>query len=276
MQFPHPGGEHVPPTNHMPWNVGDHARKFLTGPGVFVDSDNARRTGELVFWGEWEGPSRVVRRWLRRPDLPTVLHEPYWTIPDIDGPRQNTDPWVFGDTFLYSNCKQLTPARSPSALQRLPRGSMILFGSGLGDEFVIDTVFVVGEIVGTYRPVDHPHDLGVDDAFDTCTLQSLGTYEPDKVVATFTLYRGATVDEPVDGMFSFAPCLLRDDDEPRFPRPAVRLPGIVNPLSRQAPAGAKDLRPRHDVVAAWHDVVHQVRSAGLDLGVHLDTPPKGA
>lgn len=276
VQFPHPGGEHVPPTNHMPWNVGPHARKFLASPGAFVDSDGTTRTGELVFWGEWEGPSHVVRRWLRRPDLPTVLHEPYWTIPDIDGSRQNTDPWVFGDTFLYSNCKQLTPTCSPSALQRLPRGSMILFGSGRGGEFVIDTVFVVGEIVGTYRPLDNPHDLGVDDAFDTCTLQSLGTYEPEKVAATFTLYRGATVDKPVDGMFSFVPCLLRDDDEPRFPRPAVRLPGIVNPLSKQSPAGAKDLWPRHDVDAAWHEVVHQVRSAGLDLGVHLDTPPKGA
>jgi hypothetical protein len=29
VQFPHPGGEHNPPTDIMPWNVHDHRRKFL-------------------------------------------------------------------------------------------------------------------------------------------------------------------------------------------------------------------------------------------------------
>lgn len=102
VRFPHPGGEHVPPGDTMPWNVGDHARKFLTSPGIFLDAEGEIRDDELVFWGEWEGPSRVVRRWQRHADLPTILHEPYWTTPDIEGPRQNTDPWVFGDTFLYT------------------------------------------------------------------------------------------------------------------------------------------------------------------------------
>lgn len=134
VHFPHPGGEHVPPGNDMGWNRGLHARKFLACPGTYIDDDGVAHDDELVFWGEWEAPSRVVRRWTRRPGLPTVVHEPYWTVPATDAgvSRRNTDPWVFGDTFLYSNCRQLTPNRRPSALQRLPVGSLILFGSTVG------------------------------------------------------------------------------------------------------------------------------------------------
>jgi hypothetical protein len=33
VQFPHPGGEHIPPGSHMGWNTGLHRRKFLVSPG---------------------------------------------------------------------------------------------------------------------------------------------------------------------------------------------------------------------------------------------------
>jgi hypothetical protein len=173
--------------------------------------------------------------------LPTVLHEPYWAPPDFDGTRQNTDPWVFGDGFRYSNCKQHTnntPARQPSALQRLPAGSMILFGSAVSGGFVIDTVFVVGGKVGVFRPFDDMSHLGVDPAFEACTLQALTTYEPHIGASTYTLYRGATFDEPVHGMFSFVPCRVHGEPGMRFPRPAIDLPGIINPASKQSHSGA--------------------------------------
>jgi hypothetical protein len=92
-------------------------------------------------------------------------------------------------------------------------------------------------------------------------------------MATYTLFRGATPDSPVDGTYSFTPCLPRGDSGARFARPVIRLPGIVNPLSTQSPSGAKDLRPADEVTAAWHEVVRQVRMAGLDLAVHIETPP---
>jgi hypothetical protein len=280
VQFPHPGGEHVPPGSHMGWNAGHHQRKFLLRPGRFVDGPDDQPTGgQLVFWGEWEPQSRVVARWPRRAGLPTVLHEPYWAPPGFDGTRQNTDPWVFGDCFRYSNCKQHTnntPARKPSALQRLPAGSMILFGSAVGGGFVIDTVFVVGGKVGVFRPFDDTSHLGVDPAFDACTMQALTTYEPHIGASTYTLYRGATVDDPVHGMFSYVPCHVHGEPGMRFPRPAIDLAGLINPASKQSPSGAtaNDRRPLGDVIDAWHAVVHQVLAAGLHLGVQFDTPPR--
>jgi hypothetical protein len=101
VQFPHPGGEHVPLGGVMPWNVAAHRRKFLIGPGEYLDDrDGKVRSAELVFWSECEPPSRIEQRWPADGRLPRVLHRPYWTQPRGRVFRQNTDPWVFGDRMI--------------------------------------------------------------------------------------------------------------------------------------------------------------------------------
>jgi hypothetical protein len=90
----------------MPWNVDDHRRKFLRAPGRYLDTDGRAASADLVFWGEWEPPSRVVRRWPRSGRLPRALHEPYWATPQGTEFRQNTDPWIWGQNMFYSCCKQ--------------------------------------------------------------------------------------------------------------------------------------------------------------------------
>jgi hypothetical protein len=273
VQFPHPGGEHVPRTDVMPWNIEPHRRKFLKNPGSVATDDGAVTfAGPLAFWGEWEPPSTIEQRWKRKRGLPTVLHAPYWDDPGPSGWRENTDPWVFGPQFLYSNCKQLNPSGTPSALQRLQVGSMILFGSARDGEFVLDTVFVVADIIAHYRPVEEL--TSGSKGFDVCTVASLQN-ECDRIrKATFTLFRGATPRQPVNGMFSFVPCSRWIGDGSRFARPFVRLPGIINPLSYQSPSGAKILRSQAEVVAAWRNVVAQVTTADLELGVDLAEPPR--
>ena|SRR5437867_3355529 len=91
VQFPHPGGEQNPPTDDVPWNTGDHRRKFLVAPGCYLDDERVR-DAELVYWGEWEPPSRVERRWPASGRQPRALHRPWWTEPATRRPRQNTDP----------------------------------------------------------------------------------------------------------------------------------------------------------------------------------------
>ena len=188
----------------------------------------------------------IERRWVRAYGLPTVLHVPHWDDPGPPGWRENTDPWVFGPNFLYSNCKQLNPSGTPSALQRLQSGSLILFGSARGDEFVLDTVFVVADIIAQYQPVN-----GVasgSDAFDICTVNSLRTEPPRISGATFTLFRGATPRRQVNGMFSFVPCRRWVGDDSRFARPAIPMPKpcrILPALSgSRAPAGRNGRWPR--------------------------------
>jgi len=200
-----------------------------------VADDGSLSEGDLVFWGEWEAPSYVIERWEQKDPLPRFLHRPVWERPTAKGTRQNTDPWVFGDSFKFSNCKQLTPKRNRSALQSLTPGSIILFGSTIGDEFVIDTVFVVKDCC-RFSPRDTPES---DEAFRICTVESLLT--SGSADDPLTLYRGATYETPINGMYSFVPCRRANAEHVRFQRPAIPPSRYVNPKSKQSPSSCRGI-----------------------------------
>ena len=272
VQFPHPGPEHKPPKGAavFPWNLGPHRRKFLRAPGSLLGNEDVLRQADAVFWGEYEAASRVVHRWPPAGDLPTTLHEPLLSTPPDSAKRQNTDPWVFGDRFLYSNCKQLTPSGGASALQHLTGGSVILFGSQIDGRFCLDTVFVVAESL-RYTPTDAA-GLPVDDAFRVCTIESLAAYQHHAInlrAAQFTLYLGATYNNPVHGMYSFTPALPADAGGLRFARPEYSDRRFVNPKSKQSPSGAQLRRPTPEVREAWHAAVQACQRADLCLAVNL-------
>ncbi|MQA00931.1 MAG: hypothetical protein GEU80_16695 [Dehalococcoidia bacterium] len=269
VQFPHPGAEHQPgDAVRQPWNRGLHGRKFLVSPGRYVDGPGEEKTANIVFWGEWEAPSLIEDRWPYAGRLPCYLHRPVWERPRDRDARQNTDPWVFGDQFRYSNCRQLTYRSNPSALQSLAPGSIILFGSKLDRQFVLDTVFVVRDR-RPYSPRD-ASTLDVDESFRICTVESLVTTGSGG--DSFTLYRGATLEAPINGMFSFVPAMFAGEADPRFARPAIELPGYVNPASAQAASGAGTTVEPTVIHEQWCRVRDQVLAAGCVLGVHLDTP----
>lgn len=228
----------------------------MRATGAYTSVHQQVRQAVLNFWGEWEAPSRVLHTWDPLPGWPTYLHDPFWIHPDFDGYRQNTDPWVFGECFRYSNCKQL----SQRALRELPAGSVILFGSSLGDYFVLDTCFVVA----SSAPMVHV-DRYLDEAFEVCTVASLSDD-----IRGFWVHHGATARDRVGGMFSFVPCAVSDGIATRFPRPIIELGRYVNPLSKQSPRGAKEMRPLDEVRRAWEQVAAQVHAQGLELGVWFE------
>ena len=271
VQFMHPGGEHKPNAGNLrTWNDGPHKRKFLLCRG---ETESDRRERELMFWGEWEPPSEVVREFpLPLRDGPRYLYRPYWERRRSVRGLQNTDPFVF-DGFFYSICKQLRGGR-PTQLRHLLPGSVILFGSHLRGEFVLDTVFVVK------RSVDH-----TDRTFRERLDGHVPRHYPDVALAPFystdsrdasgcavgldmRLYVGATVDDPVEGMFSYFPCA----DAP-FERPRIELPGVVNPDSRQANRLNRGLAT-DQFCELWRQVREQVLEQGCDLGVRAEFPER--
>jgi hypothetical protein len=268
----------------MPWNVGDHKRKFLMTSGRYVDAGGDVAEAELVYWAEWEPPSEVVGTWPPSGDLPCWLHRPYWVRPTTSTARQNTDPWVFGRRMLYSNCGQLASG-NPNWLQRLPRGSVVCFGSKRHGEFCLDTVFVVA----SSAPWDPADDVPeVDDAFAVCTVESVraSLAASDGGVGCsprpscrpgrrFMLYRGATYDDPVEGMYSFIPARRADSNEPRYARPALQLPDRINPASSRGPRGSTMPLAIDDLHQAWNEVRLQVLAANLVTATYLATPPEG-
>jgi hypothetical protein len=187
--------------------------------------------------------------------------------------HQNTDPFVFGDEFLYTGCQQWRgrPHGHPVKLRFLLRGSTILFGSCAGDRFLLDTVFVVRDFIDHDR--DDCRDVlqgAVPDAYWTVTLDPWYAGPPDG--RSFRLYRGATPANAVNGMFSFFPCLRADGPTRRgFSRPDLSDLACVNPRLRQGwkATSLSDLAQAADV---WHDVRQAVLDQGCELGVHAAIP----
>jgi hypothetical protein len=270
VQFPHPSAEHPVKgeAGVMPWNTGHHRRKFLKSAGrAVIDVGSPAVEGEYAFWGEWEAESRFERLPKRDKGYPRAVHQPFWRTPLTSSFRQNTDPWVFGEAFRYTNCKQYAQGR-PAALQRLERGSLILFGGVKDGAFLVDTVFVVAS--ATPWSPDAPAEV-VDATLRVVTCESVATH-PEGKGLELTLYQGATPEAPVDGMFSFVPAQLVERAVLGFVKPAISLPGLVNPRSKQAPK--KSLVDGEGALAAWTSVRDQVLSHGLVLGTSFATPQR--
>ena len=291
VQFSHPGREHEPASGRH-WNKlkYDHRRKFMRLRGKWIDGDGARPSGKLRAWGEWESESDLICKF--NPPTgdarhPRYLWEPYYVPKNSYRCLHNTDPFIFGDRFLYSNCRQAKLV----GLRSLDRGSVIAFGSGkmVGSErkWVLDTVLVVKDSVDydmrmartefagwasdTFLDVtggplsDHP-----DNASDS------GTCAPSCTPASarLRLYRGATLNDPVDGMFSFFPAIPEDGGS-GFPRPFVDLPRkYFNPKSWQAPKGARCSRTPDELRCLWDSLVAQVHDKDLVLGTYAELPER--
>lgn len=322
VQFSHPGGEHAPDRGcekawHNPEN-GPHRRKFMQLCGRWIDENGNRQAGVLHAWGEWEPESEVVAK-LDPPDgdprHPRYLWRPFYVPREDYRELHNTDPFIFGECFLYSNCRQ----EKNSGLRHLARGSVIAFGSCKKDSkkrwrWLLDTVLVVRDFIDYDQskarealrdrvPVAFLDVTGGPlAAANAGAERSSGTCTPTGL--RLRLYRGATPDNHVDGMFSFFPALPpagrpvakvpcctesgglhrrsnaagsfatgRGGDARGFPRPVIDLPSeYFNPASCRAPKGIRRSRKPDELRALWDRIVAQVRKAGLVLGTHAELP----
>ncbi|MDE0705824.1 MAG: hypothetical protein OXH59_19100 [Rhodospirillaceae bacterium] len=254
VQFPHPGREHTRNSGKA-WNTicRSHMRKFMEMPAEWIDADGKAQAGNLHAWGEWEPESELISS-LDPPEdgFPRYLWRPYWVPKDSYRGLHNTDPFIFGDCFAYSNCGQ--SAQSKQGLKDLGRGSVIAFGSGrmIGGKrkWVLDTVLVVSDSF-QYDPRNPRLALEgkVSDTFLSVTGGPLADWAKNErrgpasgscapKSERLRLYRGATPDDPVCGMYSFFPAKPAGDGS-SFQRPAISLDDdYFNPCNWQAPKGA--------------------------------------
>jgi len=247
--------------------------------------------GDIIFWGEWEPPSRMRAIDTPQASGPRYIAQPYLCVPSSYDSLQNTDPFVFGETFLYTGCQQWTK-KGPTQLRYLKPGSVILFGSNSSGRFYLDTVFVVQD------SVDHCHSnrrerlAGLPNEYRIATLEpwydapgalvkscvnsassdlSSGC-APGQSEQTFRLYFGATPEQPTNGMFSFFPCQPERGSDKGFVRPEVCLPGIVTPTLRQGKRLNRHINPG-PARECWEEVVRQVTAGGCYLGISAAMPP---
>jgi hypothetical protein len=284
VQFVHPGfeyyrREHVGRKDRrsgvMPWKPGNsaHDRKFMLTQGSMYDpeTDQDHRLVPLGFWGEWEGPSVYWRLDSPGRPLPRLVHAPFRPINWPTEPVQNTDPMVFGDAFVYSNCRQCT---SPS-LRTLSRGSLVLFGRSARVDgrpsFNLDTCLVVDR-VQTLRPVP----VGIDNCgSDLLTDAVLSPLHSEGLEHDLTVYFGRCRSAVPTRPFSFFPARLMYDSPPLFARPELRptgaLQGVINPGNMQGIKVTAHLSVI-DRDAIWAEIVRQVNRQGCGLGYYAAPP----
>lgn len=288
VQFIHPGPEHRPSKKNLksgvyPWNYSGHRRKYMKALGAYVDDDGAVKEDTVYFWGEWEPWSNVnvILPENHIGDFPWFLHEPFFYLsPQAYPPysvlgkdprryhRQNTDPFVFGDHFIYSLCKQ----DHYNVLRTLAPGSIILFGSPRDIKtcdpyFALDTVFVVGDSV-SYIP----------DEFEK-KLMDVVPVHYDKIMGfkdwndhnEKVLYQGVNFEDrdKYGGMYSFVPCRTETDGLHGFERVKLRntdLSFITSNLSQGIKTTNSTLEKNAEV---WQTICKIIESQKCLRGVYF-------
>jgi hypothetical protein len=182
-----------------------------------------RRPSGVALWAEFEPPTTGTHFGTSPTGgLPESWHTLLPIPPPPEG-AQNTDPWIFGESFRYGYCYQI----HRSFLRSLRRGDLLLFGSykKLDAEgnatrifnFFLDTVFVVESSFALRTPVTIPHNL-----FDLVYRRAAYDLWPDdREYCTF--YKGVMLgDQPSAAPFSYSPCASCEGHSPvRVARPMI-------------------------------------------------------
>lgn len=298
VQFPHPGSEHtLTPQQYAgirkghkvikEWNCGTHKRKFMKARGIAMDGEyNKINETELYFWGEWEPTSYVTGLFHNAcgRKLPKYLHEPFYAPSARRGGEAkgmnccgtNTDPFVFADNFLYSCCHQIVNGK-PTQLQELEPGSIIVFGSKIDNQFVVDTVFVVGESK-KYTARSARKDLAGFVPDDYYGIMNFSEWDASDCVTddrVFTCYRGVSYVENPTGLFSFVPCKTELQEvngrKVGFERPVIPSEAFDLIKAQSATNFKKSvLASKSDAARIWEKIKDIVLAQGFSLAVRLE------
>lgn len=278
IKFIHPGGEYIPKKRSDPnvvfnpgtgdsglrlWNNLDkHKRKFMRISADYCGAIGAPvKRSQISFWGEWEAESCFT---LMQPaGSPRYLHVPHLNAAFAGGKRHNTDPFVFGKRFWYTDCHQ---KRYP-ILRALPPFSLILFGTQYPspDGFRLDTVFVTK--VSSTTPIPNnristlPQQL-LDTNLNHNNLNSNGQNQ----------FYEALMRHDGEELFSFVPCKpILDNCVVPHERPLIDLAllGLSNGLRQ----GIQTAKVNHSqMLVCWKKVRDDCLNQGFALGVQLGLP----
>lgn len=287
IQFMHPGKEHsyASGDTFKSKNNKQHERNFICADGSYIDDSGNKVDDALCFWGEWENAANAKPIGSNKQIQQGLPHHLITPVPVAPTERaENTDPFVFGSNFKYFCCRQ----PKYKSLKELNRGDIILFGSRTNFRFLIDTVFVVADKI-SYKAGDYEEArkmLGNDfepffsNSFCTMTVPNYGkkcktgSISCNTPVRTcgkadsYTLYIGATPENHVDGMFSFAPAKPLNSCPNGFARPEISAK-VVNGISSYKLRSIKKINSTN-IVQDWKNICTAVQTTGCVLGVHFE------
>lgn len=246
------------------WNADKaHYRKFLRNQGLYIKQlGEQAQQGDLLFWGEWEGNSyfEPFNAW-----NPNGIHKPFHSTHIRN--HQNTDPYVYGEHFLYSVCKQR------GRLTQLEKGSVIFFGSSFKNGFALDTVFVVGSFESVHEVAANKAS-NYSTTYREATLEQLGdTYISPNPASKLRLYKGLTYSED-RALFSYTPCKpVNEDNRAGFSRVLFLYENFSGAQFSSNPTGMKILSTdAEQTKEIWMFITQEVLKQGYHLGTKFNEP----
>ena len=282
------------------WTLrGAHGRKFVERSGKYVQQlgGPAIPADPLYFWceAEWATMARplVMPANAGTGVYPQWLHKFYTNLPErpIDG--VNSDPYIFGKQFIYSNCKQDTVLCNT----QICPGDLILYGSvkrtGNKPRFMLDTVFVAGEhscpMAGkTIDEICRECGDRVSESFVKAVLEQLkesgcghnnNNGHGCSAGNNYTLYFGASFDEPWKEIFSFVPVKIpglkktaRQEDCGYERLTFTTLPPALNGMLNLNLAQGVRIVHNADSVHVWKEIVKFAIQQGYVLGTYFKEP----
>lgn len=243
----------------------------------------------LHFWAEWEASSQVLASYAGK-DSPKALHQPLSTPADSSS-GSNTDPQVFGDRMYYTNCQQYRKT-GPTQLNSLPDGSLVVFGSSVAGQFLVDTVLVT-KAVERFAPgndgltraraahaqsptllqtsleplLTQNHTCGDSPKSDQGVGCNLVVCPPEsKFQSSFQVYQGVNYAErdAYGDCFSFVPARLAAS-QTAFNRTPFSYKAFAKD-QRQGFHVVQDLKPAE----VFAELLTAVKNAGCGLAIQLD------
>lgn len=285
VQFIHPGAE--PPQKHVKpqgrrveWHTHQtsvrHWRKFLLGKEATYLPENGTiiQGQDITFWGEWEPDSETHTIYGGHPYSLQAPCGDYKRPKDKGVWPHTTDPFVFGERFYFTHCRQ----NSHLSLRNLEPGSLILFGFQSAQSgkyaFYLDTVMVVAKRTNAMEFRQSKNHVKNQDLYRT----NLGLLDErvDRNVPFYILYEGRVYEEDLT-FYSYVPCKPYSNGSENFPKPDILSEKIVGEFSRffwkQCTQRCK-ITPGEpeEIQALWNAVLKEVYAAGLYPGWGMRLP----
>jgi uncharacterized protein YciU (UPF0263 family) len=172
---------------------------------------------------------------------------------------QNTDPFIFGDTFFYTICKK-------AQLKNLKPGDVILFGSEFGkrgfEKFYLDTLFVVDKELSITNDSQLFNRIFIESTLNRLGLSS-NSDNPTKI------HSGVKFSLKQLQFYSFTPSKIASAGS--FGRPIIDTLkyGLQKPGAR---TGAKSRQINNDenIQAIWNNIARDVIGQDFVLGTHFN------
>jgi len=279
IEFTHPGAQmrfklgkgYHKSTNgsiYREWNKEpQHKRKFICNKGKYLHTTESKTpiSDDILFWGEWEGHSWFEPLSGGSVIMPNGIHYPFFNPKE---PSQNTDPWVYGNEFIYAVCKQV------SSRLLLAKDSVIIFGTEYKDHFAVDTVFVIDK----YTPAEtlKANPSVVTDLYWSATINRLNAEYP-LPGSKNRVYKGKMWQSGLKELYSFVPCKpLSSNGKKGFQRLSLPHEWAQKELGFQKPGARTVCSTRHTGIEkateVWNIIVKECIRQEYKLGVSFDEP----